>query len=95
MLVFGNSLTQAEQTNLKVRILPIDCLFEVIDVGTQQLRYLTPETCPIDEVPTPPKKKSQIKSLEIQSPLNDQTTFQITIKKILNSHLLKSTRNLR
>lgn len=46
------SIASAEQTNYKQQILPIDCVYEVIDVGTQKLRYLTPETCPVD--PGPP-----------------------------------------
>lgn len=42
----------AEESVFKQQILPIDCLYEVVDVGTQKLRYLTPDTCPID--PGPP-----------------------------------------
>jgi hypothetical protein len=45
-------IATAEQTSYKQQILPIDCIYEVIDVGTQKLRYLTPETCPVD--PGPP-----------------------------------------
>lgn len=41
----------AETFNSKLRILPIDCVFEVIDIGTQQLRFLTPETCPSEPIP--------------------------------------------
>lgn len=71
LIIFSSPFVRAEQTNLKVRILPIDCLFEVIDVGTQQLRYLTPETCPIDEIPTPPE----------EVPTSPGGTNPITIKR--------------
>jgi hypothetical protein len=47
-----NTIAYAETTSYKQQILPIDCVYEVIDVGTQKLRYLTPETCPVD--PGPP-----------------------------------------
>ena len=42
----------AESVKYKVRILPKDCIFEVIDIGTQELRFLTPETCPKDPIET-------------------------------------------
>lgn len=71
VLIFSSPFLGAEQTNLKVRILPIDCLFEVIDVGTQQLRYLTPETCPIDEIPISPE----------ENPTIPTTTNPITIRR--------------
>lgn len=51
-LFMTSSLVFAETTTFKQQILPIDCIYEVIDVGTQKLRYITPETCPID--PGPP-----------------------------------------
>lgn len=49
---FATGVVSAEQTKYKQQILPIDCVYEVIDVGTQKLRYLTPATCPVD--PGPP-----------------------------------------
>ena len=52
LLLAGTSTALAEVTQFKQQILPIDCVYEVIDVGTQKLRYLTPETCPVD--PGPP-----------------------------------------
>lgn len=52
VLFLGTASAYAETTTLRQQILPIDCIYEVIDVGTQKLRYLTPETCPID--PGPP-----------------------------------------
>ena len=51
-LLFFSNIASAETTNLKQQILPIDCIYEVVDVGSQKLRYITPETCPID--PGPP-----------------------------------------
>ncbi len=51
-IVIGSSVAGAEATNFRQQILPINCLYEVVNVGTQQLRYITPETCPID--PGPP-----------------------------------------
>lgn len=50
-LLYG-SVAVAETTNFRQQVLPIDCVYEVVNVGTQQLRYITPETCPID--PGPP-----------------------------------------
>jgi hypothetical protein len=52
LMLTVHSFASAESTSYKQQILPIDCIFEVIDVGTQKLRYLTPETCPVD--PGPP-----------------------------------------
>lgn len=52
LVLTANTVVKAENTSYKQQILPIDCVYEVIDVGTQKLRYLTPETCPID--PGPP-----------------------------------------
>lgn len=52
ILIIYNSIAIAETTNFRQQVLPIDCIYEVINVGTQQLRYITPETCPID--PGPP-----------------------------------------
>jgi hypothetical protein len=34
------------------KILPLNCVFEVINVGTQELRYLTPKEC--GQIITPP-----------------------------------------
>lgn len=52
VIIVGSSITIAETTNFRQQILPIDCIYEVVNAGTQQLRYITPETCPID--PGPP-----------------------------------------
>ena len=54
LIIFSLSGTtvHAETTLFRQQILPIDCIYEVIDVGTQQLRYITPATCPVD--PGPP-----------------------------------------
>lgn len=41
-------VTAQETVNYGQQILPIDCVYEVVDTGTQTLRYLTPETCPTD-----------------------------------------------
>lgn len=51
----GVPLVRAESTDLKVRILSKDCVFDIIDSGTQQLLYYTPEACglPPDTVPAP------------------------------------------
>ena len=51
-IIFGSAVVGAETTNFRQQILPIACIYEVIDVGTQQLRYITPDTCPVD--PGPP-----------------------------------------
>jgi hypothetical protein len=43
----------AEHTTFSQKILPLNCVFEVINVGTQELRYLTPAECG-QVVSTPP-----------------------------------------
>lgn len=52
IIVCMNMSASAESTQFKQKILPIDCVYEVVDAGTQRLRYLTPATCPVD--PGPP-----------------------------------------
>jgi hypothetical protein len=44
----------AETSELKLRILPQDCIFDVIDVGTQQLFFHTPEACGVLIPPNQP-----------------------------------------
>ena len=66
----------AENTTYKQQILPIDCVYEVIDVGTQKLRYLTPETCPID--PGPPV----ITEPSGETPINTSDTNWVYIAPI-------------
>lgn len=51
---FSFTLASAETTKLKLRILPQDCAFDVIDVGTQQLLFLTPELCGVPPEVVPP-----------------------------------------
>lgn len=35
----------ASDTQLELKILPIDCIFEIVDDGTGEIVYLTPEEC--------------------------------------------------
>lgn len=35
----------AEDTTFTQQILPLNCVFQVVDVGTQTLRYITPAAC--------------------------------------------------
>lgn len=44
----------AQSDNFSQRILPIDCVFQVVDTGTQQLIYLTPAKCGQILPPAPP-----------------------------------------
>jgi hypothetical protein len=46
-------VAQAETTNLNLRILPQNCQYNVIDAGTQQLVFLTPEECGVLPPPNP------------------------------------------
>jgi hypothetical protein len=51
MSQFGGNV-YAASTDLNVRILPKDCIFDVVDTGTQELIYYTPEACgfpPVEE----------------------------------------------
>ena len=52
LLVLSGRVAAEETVSYGQQILPIDCLYEVVDSGTQTLRYLTPETCPVE--PEPP-----------------------------------------
>ncbi len=57
---FGGAVARAESTDLTVKILPQDCLFETINDGTNEIRYLTPEACgEIIPAPQPQPQPSQ------------------------------------
>lgn len=45
-------------TRLKLQILPIDCIFEIIDDGYNTIHYLTPEECGVF-IPTPTPTPAQ------------------------------------
>lgn len=45
---------QATPTKLSVEILPLNCVFEIIDTGTNQIRYITPKLCGKYVPPDPP-----------------------------------------
>lgn len=56
-LLGAGSASAAKQPSLTQQILPLNCIFNVVDQGTQELVYLTPEECgqavpPVDP-PTP------------------------------------------
>lgn len=46
MFAVSGQAVAEETVNYGQQILPINCVYEVVDTGTQTLRYLTPETCP-------------------------------------------------
>lgn len=58
----------AENTTFKQRILPKDCIFTVLDVGTQTLFFITPKICE----PPPPVNTST--ALEL--PLEQLVTYE-------------------
>ncbi len=43
----------AESSKLKQQILPINCIFEIVDYGTGEIRFLTPEECGVVVTPDP------------------------------------------
>lgn len=58
----------AVQPNLEVKILPIDCIFDIIDDGSNRITYLTPKECGVlvdDPIQTPP-------TTETSSPTNNE-----------------------
>ncbi len=46
----------AEKATFKQQILPMDCVFQVIDVGLGTIKYITPEACGQIITPVPPSK---------------------------------------
>lgn len=47
----------AETAKFKQQILPLECVFEIVDYGTGEIRFLTPEECgQIIPQPQPPEK---------------------------------------
>lgn len=53
LLLLPSVMVSAETTNLNIRILPQDCQYNVIDAGSQQLEFLTPEECGVLPPPNP------------------------------------------
>jgi hypothetical protein len=56
VLFVFSGVAGATNTDLNLKILPKDCVFDVVNVGTQELLYYTPEACgfPAEpETPTP------------------------------------------
>jgi hypothetical protein len=46
--IFAAPFARAEDSKFKQRILPMDCVFQVINVGTGTIQYLTPEECGVN-----------------------------------------------
>lgn len=76
-LIFGlvllpfmaNSPAHAEHATFKQQILPLNCVFEVVNVGLGTIKYLTPEEC--GQIITPPNtdKPSQPATDPTQEPV--------------------------
>ncbi len=80
ILVSGGSVAVAETTSFQQQVLPIDCIYEVINVGTQQLRYITPDTCPIDPGPPvvtdPAREETTVPSSDGTAPVRPTWRYQ-------------------
>jgi hypothetical protein len=61
LYVINSPLALAEQSQFKVKILPMNCLFDVVDDGSNEITYLTPEACDQADaatVPLPPSESN-------------------------------------
>lgn len=66
----------SSDTNFKLRILPKDCIFTVLDVGTQTLFFITPKICePPPPVTTSTNLGLPLESLVTYEDANGKTTF--------------------
>lgn len=45
LVASGSAVASAEDSNLKLRVLPMNCLFDTVDTGTNEIVYLTPAAC--------------------------------------------------
>ena len=62
----------AETTDFRLRIMPQDCIYDVVDVGTQELYYYTPEECGV----LPPLQPTPESPVVEQTPVVVQRTRQ-------------------
>jgi len=76
-IVFADPVVAADSTKLKLRVLPLNCIFDVIDVGTQELEFLTPEECGVEVLKPIVKPQTPIQTDIIDSGLdeNSQISF--------------------
>lgn len=51
---FVGRSVRAEDSSFKLQVLPLECQFNIIDVGTNEIEYLTPEACGQGSNPTTP-----------------------------------------
>ncbi len=81
LLSSGSGLVLAEDTKLKVQILPEDCLFDIVNDGSNSIVYLTPAECgqtvpgPVDPPELKPEQKSQEQLLSPLSPRPRANTY--------------------
>jgi len=71
----------ARDTELRINILPMDCVFEVINDGTQEIIYLTPDECGVlieddedeegGQPPLPPVQEGSSEELDQSDQLLD------------------------
>lgn len=69
-----NSTVYAKATTLKQRILPLNCLFTVVNAGTNQIQYITPAIC---------------EPIVVASPINKPITKSNTVLPVVNSGTTK------
>lgn len=61
----------ANNSNLNVKILPLECQFNIIDTGTNEIEYLTPAECGQIQDPDDPPVVPGINPLPINNGSND------------------------
>lgn len=76
LVITASTAALAETTTFKQQILPINCVYEVVDTGTQQLRYVTPDTCPIDPGPPVVTEPASPSSTVIAAPTTNIAVYK-------------------
>lgn len=73
-------LSAASSTDIKLKVLPLNCIFEIINDGSNEIRYLTPVDCgEIINLPDPDNQRGSITNSGIgQTPIsNDPPIFRV------------------
>jgi hypothetical protein len=71
IVMTGTVMAAGSTTTFGQKILPLDCVFQVVNVGTGELRYLTPAACGQVLPPSPavnPKQTSQATQQQYSQP---------------------------
>ncbi len=75
ILVLPATALALGNTDLKVQILPLDCLFEVVNDGSNTIHYLTPAECGQLTPPPPNPAPAPINPITNQPPSSTTNSF--------------------